>query len=142
MAFLQNLIDNDHQNIKVINFGCNGHTILHEVNFIKKYGLKLSPDYVLVATSLNTDFSDIVELEYNLGYMPVPGYNFVKFCIETNARLKDTSDNIVLRRVFRFAVVGLASTHIGFHLKKGQFKWIGNFIIAVYPHCLLPDFRG
>ena len=84
-ANLQRLIDKDYNNTRVINYGCNGHTILHETNFIKKYGLALSPDYVLVATSINTDFNEIKELEYNLKYMPTPGYNFTKFCIRKTA---------------------------------------------------------
>jgi len=84
-ARLQNLINKDFENIKVINYGCNGHTILHEADLIKKYGPKLSPDYVIVATSINTDFYDIDELDFNLGCMPAPGYNLIKRSVLTTA---------------------------------------------------------
>jgi len=84
-AHLQNSIDEDFSNFRVINFGCNGHTILHEVKLLEKYGLELKPDYVIVATSLHTDFVDIDELEYRLGYMPAPGYNLIKTCIRKTA---------------------------------------------------------
>ncbi len=84
-AHLQNLIEEYSLNIKVINFGCNGHTILHETDFIKKYGLSFQPDYIIVETTLHTDFSDIDELEYNLGYMPAPGYNLIKYFIRKTA---------------------------------------------------------
>lgn len=92
-AYLQDFINKDYSNVKVINFGCNGHTILHEVNLIKKYGLRLKPDYVIVASSINTDFNEIIELKYNLGYMPTPGYNFIKLCIR-----KTAIGNILLKR--------------------------------------------
>lgn len=84
-SHLQNLIDKNSLGIKIFNFGCNGHTILHETNFIKKYGQQLQPDYVIVAMNIQTDFSDIDELGYNLGYMPMPGYNFIKYCIRKTA---------------------------------------------------------
>lgn len=92
-AHLQKLMEKDHLNVRVINFGCNGHTILHELNLIKNYGLKFKPDYIIVATSLDTDFADIDNLEYNLGYMPAPGYNFIKYCIR-----KTAIGNILLKR--------------------------------------------
>lgn len=84
-AYLQDLFDKASQSVSVINFGCNGHTILHEVELVKAYGLQLNPDYVLLQTSLNTDFREIDELEYNLSYMRFPGYNLIKTFINKTA---------------------------------------------------------
>lgn len=84
-AYLQKLVDNDFSNVKVINYGCNGHTILHEAELIKAYGLKFKPDYVIVGVTLHTDFSDIDELEYEMGFMAFPGYNFIKRVIRKSA---------------------------------------------------------
>jgi lysophospholipase L1-like esterase len=84
-AQLQTLLVNQPNPFNVINYGCNGYTILQEVNLLKKYGLQLKPDYVLLDASLNTDFLDIDELPINLKYMVRPGYNLVKTFVRKTA---------------------------------------------------------
>lgn len=83
-AYLQAILDKEAKNFQVLNFGCNGYTILHEVNFVKYYGLAYEPDFVLVAASL-TDFNDIQQLSKNLKHMLKPGYNTLKIILSKTA---------------------------------------------------------
>jgi len=84
-VYLEQIANENGNNIQVINFGCNGYTILHETKFLKNYGLQYKPDYVLIGATIHTDFSDIEELDFNIGYMPVPRYNFIKTVIRKTA---------------------------------------------------------
>lgn len=96
-AYLENMLNSSSSKWQVLNFGCNGHTILHELNFLKHYGLAYKPDVVLIGASL-TDFDDITELDNSLRYMLKPGYNQLKALA-----YKTAMGNIVLnyRNAFR-----------------------------------------
>jgi GDSL-like lipase/acylhydrolase family protein len=59
------LVERTGRTIEVINAGVSGWGTDDELTYLERYGLRFSPDLVLIAMTLHNDVSDNLELEYH-----------------------------------------------------------------------------